>query len=74
MPRLMTSSFECDRCGSRSRIVETRIKEVFGRETVRRRRQCYKCYARWTTVEIGREEYELLLKLMEDHSRIKADA
>jgi transcriptional regulator NrdR family protein len=74
MPRLRTPSFECDRCGSRSKITETRIQEMLGREVVRRRRQCYKCYARWTTVEINREQYEHMLKLLERFFKIEAMA
>jgi transcriptional regulator NrdR family protein len=72
MSRLRTPSFECDRCGSRSKITDTRVKEVLGRETVRRRRQCYKCYARWTTVEVSLERYEHMLKLVEEYFRVRA--
>lgn len=55
----MSEAIKCPECGwSESRVVESRPD--YKRETQRRRRQCYKCCSRWTTVELLRDRLDLL--------------
>lgn len=53
----------CPNCdGCRSRVIETRPREMAGQVTVVRRRKCYECDTRWTTQEVSQD---FLSKLME---------
>jgi transcriptional repressor NrdR len=55
----MSEAIRCPECGwNESRVVESRPD--YKRETQRRRRQCYRCNARWTTIEICRDRVDLL--------------
>lgn len=55
----MSEAIRCPECGyTESRVVESRPD--YKRETQRRRRECYKCRARWTTMELCRDRVDLL--------------
>lgn len=55
----------CKKCGSDSRIYDSRINAD---GSVVRRRKCYQCGRKWTTIEIDYWEYKELLKKTGDQN------
>ena len=58
----MSNAFECPECRHRgARVVDSRPE--YGRGSVRRKRECDACGARWHTLELCADRVDLL----EDH-------
>jgi transcriptional regulator NrdR family protein len=55
-----SNTLPCPLCGDRSKVLDTRPGTEITPRT-RRRRKCFSCGHRWTTVEIDDEEWKRLV-------------
>lgn len=56
----------CQKCGAGSLVLESRAYKA----TLRRKRKCENCGARWTTLEIDEAEYHLLAEARHAHAMV----